>query len=102
MNELELPEKEFESVGLTVGSIFLLRPDDAKTFVRECETRGFRILGIEGFRVHEGPKIQPIQEISTELGGFAGDTWKQTIEDLEGPFAADIWFEVVHEGWPDG
>jgi hypothetical protein len=36
MKELESPEREFESVGLTVGGVFLLRPEDAKAFVREC------------------------------------------------------------------
>lgn len=69
-------EEMFESVGLRVGGVFLLLPEDARDFVRECERRGLAILGIDGFRViaETRTKIQPVQEISTDLSYFSGNT----------------------------
>lgn len=92
-------KEKFSAVGLQKGNVFLLRPEDARNFVRECRVHSLEIAGIEGFYLRKDHRIQPIQELSTDLGadGFSGDTWERTLNDLEGPFGPDIWFEVVIE-----
>lgn len=89
--------EEFDSIVFNRYGVRLLRPEDARKFVLKCKNYSLPIAGIEGFRVYNDCRIQPIQELSTDLGadGFLGDTWEQTLRDLAGPFEPDIWFEIV-------
>ena len=97
MMELNAVEAQFAHKAVIFGSVFLLRPADAREFVRECERRGLPIAGIEGFHLSDDVKIRPDQDLSTDLGSFSGDTWRRTLEDLSGPFDCDVLFEVVVE-----
>lgn len=89
--------KKFEHVTFNRCGIKLLRPEDAREFVRECKKHSLEIAGVEAFHVDEQWHIQPEQVFSTDLWDFSGDTWERTLKDLEGPFEPDIWFEVVIE-----
>ncbi len=76
------------------GSVFLLKPVDAKRFVEVCRGLQVRVVGLEAFRIF-GKKIQPDQDRSTDLYDFTGDVWNKTLQDIENLESEGVWFEVV-------
>jgi len=88
-------EDIFKDVAMIKGSVFLLKPADALSFVESCRKQGVNVSGVEGFRII-GEKIQPVQEHSTDLGnGFNGNPYESTIAFLSKREGTDLWFEVV-------
>lgn len=88
-------EEDFRDVGLLCGGVFLLRPSDALRFVEEHRAAGIQILGIEGFQVFNGGRIQPRQEHSIDLDFEVGDTHQQAKDFIGKRSKQEVWFEVV-------
>jgi len=90
-------EELFRSRGRIIGSVFLLKPDDAIELILECKARGIPVFGAEGFSI-VGDKIQPSMEHSISGIDADLDRHQVTISFLRSHSKLSYWFEVMVEG----
>ena len=86
-------EREFTDIAMLVGGVFLLRVEDALVFVERHRSANIPILGLDGFRILNGDKIQPLQEHCLDIEG--GDTHGVAAAFLKSRLGESLWFEVV-------
>ncbi|VAW42614.1 hypothetical protein MNBD_GAMMA01-1389 [hydrothermal vent metagenome] len=80
--------------------LFLLKPDDAISFIDDCASEGFILFGVDGFRVWESGAVQPCQEHSnaTECSNMSQEMFiLETIEFIKSKKPLNLWFEVLFD-----
>ena len=58
---------EFRDRALAPDTLFLLNGHDAIAFIERAAAQGFRLLGVEGFRITDRGAYQPEQDQSNDL-----------------------------------
>jgi len=84
----------FSDVCLDVRGIRLLRSEDAIRFVRICRDENVPILGIDGFRLFDGKRIQPFQEHSSDYSDQPEESHDLAEAFLLERMDKDLWFEM--------
>ena len=79
------------------GSLKLMTSNDAIEYIEECHSRGFRLLGVEGFIITEKGAFQPDQEASNDIadGKIIKNNFMKATISLINKYP-NHWFEVVH------
>ena len=92
-------DEEFKHLSMVLGNTLILRPRDAMAFVRKCQERNVRVLGIDGFHL-KGEAIQPDMGESIDLSQppYRGqDCWKLAEKFLTQRLESSLHFEIVAE-----
>ncbi len=92
--QLTAIEEAFRAKGNLIGSVLLLRPQDAIDLVSACQHRQIAVFGAEGF-YRIGQQIQPSMEHSFCASDADQDTFGATTEFLRLQLETDLWFEVM-------
>jgi hypothetical protein len=93
-------EQRFSNEGAQIGSVFVMKPDSAISFVQYCKQSEVEVYGVEGFlRVGDG--IQPQQEHSCDYDSPSEDGHSLTISFLKERLESELWFEVVTDETPN-
>lgn len=89
-------KKKYEDKALIAGSLFLLKGCDAIKFIEECASKGYSLLGVEGFSITEKGAFQPEQEHSNDIAeSESTDFVSETLDFIKNRSDLDIWYEVV-------
>lgn len=103
MNSIEEITKFYRAHSFRPNNIFpLLRPPLALRYIADGIIGGHSFLGIEGFHLIDGYKIQPDQELSTDFEGVEPESshpfWERTGKILfENLKSKEVVFEVVFD-----
>ena len=60
-------KKKYWNKASDPDQLFLLKPDDAISFIDDCVREGFILLGVDGFIVWESGAVQPHLEHSNDI-----------------------------------
>lgn len=97
MERLSQLKTLFASKAIAPETWFLLRNSDAQDYIRTGHELGFRLLGVDGFRITAQGAFQPMQEWSNDVHDYNGiDFVSETLAFIS-KLSPDATFEVVFE-----
>ena len=94
-------EKKFadKAADIFPGGTMVLTPSVANDLIERCRTEHVKVLGLDGFFLHEGGGVQPSMEHSLDLSRIeSSKTHDLAIEFIRAREGKGLHFEVVVEG----